>query len=330
MFQFIFNLQVDEYSSKYLTNNRGENNIMDRISIIVPVYNVEMYIRECLDSLVTQSYKDVEIILVDDGSTDGSGLICDEYSQKYHFVKSIHITNSGVSCARNVGLERATGKYIGFVDPDDYVDSEMFEKLYVAMIENGADMSMCRECAFVDGEKVKNIPNEKYIIESGTQFANHLLDDWRGPFTWTWNKLFKQDIIGDIRFNETYSVMEDIDFIVSICHNVNKYVDIGERLYFYRQRASSAMGVKSEKKLLDYISVSEMEFDKLYGKYSEEFDRKHLIKILAQIRQIKREAHNSNYAYAENQASIAWNKLYTTHKQLLPLLERVKSSFNIC
>lgn len=131
---------------------------MYEISIIVPVYNVEKYIRRCIDSLITQTFKSIEIILIDDGSKDTSGAICDEYALKDERVKVIHKENGGVSSARNVGLDNATGTYIMFCDPDDYVDPTWCEKLYNSIIKRGF-YSACGY-AIVNGEGERNLAGE--------------------------------------------------------------------------------------------------------------------------------------------------------------------------
>lgn len=111
------------------------------ISIIIPVYNVQNYLRECIDSVIAQTYKNLEIILVDDGSPDKSGEICDEYSKKDARIKVIHKENGGLSDARNVALDIAKGEYIGFIDSDDYVEKDMFETLHTLAVEHNAEIS---------------------------------------------------------------------------------------------------------------------------------------------------------------------------------------------
>ena len=113
------------------------------ISVIVPVYNVEKYLRQCLDSVLAQTYRELEIILVDDGSTDGSGAICDEYATRDSRIKVVHQQNGGLSSARNAGLDLATGEYVAFVDSDDYIHETMLELLYQALVENNADTVIC-------------------------------------------------------------------------------------------------------------------------------------------------------------------------------------------
>ena len=114
-----------------------------KLSIIIPVYNTEKYLHRCVDSVLQQNMSDYELILVDDGSTDGSGKICDEYKEKDSRVKVIHTQNQGVSKARNTGLELSSGEYIGFVDADDYIDADMYEKLIEASIDSNADVCCC-------------------------------------------------------------------------------------------------------------------------------------------------------------------------------------------
>ena len=109
----------------------------EQISIVVPVYNVEQYLEKCVNSIINQTYKNLEIILVDDGATDSSGNMCDELAKSDNRIKVYHKENGGLSDARNYGVERATGEYIGFVDSDDYIDSEMYEKLYEAIKKRG-------------------------------------------------------------------------------------------------------------------------------------------------------------------------------------------------
>lgn len=113
------------------------------ISVIVPVYGVEKYLSKCIESLVKQTFKDIEVILVDDGSPDSCGKICDMYAEKYEQLVIIHQVNQGVSVARNAGLKIAKGEYIGFVDPDDWVAPEMYESMYGAMKETGTDLVIC-------------------------------------------------------------------------------------------------------------------------------------------------------------------------------------------
>src|SRR5690625_2396860 len=122
-----------------------------KISIIVPVYNVEAHIGKCLDSILNQTITNIEVIVVNDGSTDQSGLICDEYAKRDKRIKVIHLNKAGVSVARNVGVKKATGDFIGFVDGDDYIAHDMYKKLYEACIQTKSDISICKLGRKIDG-----------------------------------------------------------------------------------------------------------------------------------------------------------------------------------
>lgn len=132
---------------------------MDKISIVVPIYNVEKYLDQCVKSIINQTYKNLEIILVNDGSIDNSGKICDKYKRQDNRVIVIHKENGGSSDARNVGIQIATGKYIGFVDSDDYIEKDMYEFLYNNMINENADISCCNR--FLLWSNKKQIYGEK-------------------------------------------------------------------------------------------------------------------------------------------------------------------------
>ncbi|MCF0156053.1 MAG: glycosyltransferase, partial [Veillonella sp.] len=137
---------------------------MSKISVIVPIYNVEPYIHQCVDSIINQTYKDLEIILVDDGSPDNCGKICDEYAAKDDRVKVIHRPNGGLSAARNSGLDVATGEYIAFVDSDDYIACNMYSDMMEFMLKHKLDIVVC------SSYRVKNskIKEEKYTYEETT------------------------------------------------------------------------------------------------------------------------------------------------------------------
>ena len=140
-----------------------ETRALPLISIIVPVYNVKDYVEKCLDSICGQTYKNLEIVVVDDGSTDGSGEICDTYAQKDPRVKVIHRENRGVSAVRNEGLDIALGEYIGFVDGDDWIDSDMYEFLYELLIVNEADISVCSHYIEKPGKRKIKYASDKVL-----------------------------------------------------------------------------------------------------------------------------------------------------------------------
>lgn len=201
---------------------------MEKISIIVPVYNGRQKIRRCVDSIINQTYPSIEIILVDDGSKDGSAQICDEYEERYKNVKVIHKNNGGVSSARNIGLKYATGEYIGFVDSDDYVESNMFQ----IMIEeiNGFDLVMCGY--YQDEKKHIGVPYNQGV--SKEEAIRNIIGS--GPFKgFPWNKLFRKSIIEEenITFQTDIHMCEDLLFCVEYINKSKNISLISEALYHY-------------------------------------------------------------------------------------------------
>ncbi|WP_022772777.1 glycosyltransferase family 2 protein [Butyrivibrio sp. AE2015] len=229
------------------------------ISIIVPVYNVENYARKCIESLISQTYKDIEIILVDDGSTDSSGAICDEYAQKDNRIKVIHKENGGLSDARNAGLDIASGDYIGFVDSDDYIDEHMYGHLYDILVDNNADMSVCDFLEVSDTDDAKDAQSESKIEIIEDKDVYKLVTSFNTADITAWNKLYKRDIFSDYRF-EKGRLHEDqwaIPYVVSKC---NRIVKSSAKLYYYVTRNDSISKTRLSPKrmwdLLDALSNS--------------------------------------------------------------------------
>lgn len=211
------------------------------ISIIVPVYNVEKYLNKCLDSLVNQTYKNIEIIVVDDGSTDSSGKIADDYSNKYENVKVIHTVNCGLSAARNIGLDNASGEFIAFVDSDDWVDSNTFEAVYQMISSNNYDLSAFAMLLEYDTETEQHISEHDANISNQKELFRLILDtDYVCGFAC--NKLFKASLIGDLRFDESLLSCEDIVFCSKYAMNCKNAIYTTAQFYHYRQRNDSMTG----------------------------------------------------------------------------------------
>ena len=207
---------------------------MSKISIIVPVYNVENYIRRCVDSLLAQTFTDIEILLIDDGSKDCSGSICDEYALKDDRIRVIHKANGGVSSARNAGLDNAIGKYIMFCDPDDYVEPTWCEKLFDAIESSGGFFACCGyNCVGLSGE----IKQKKYIQNENLGPAEKLIDLYSTELLQSvWSKIFALTIIKqkNMRFDEAINKAEDVIFVLQYLRT--KVCDISsvpEALYNY-------------------------------------------------------------------------------------------------
>ncbi len=214
------------------------------ISILVPVYNVEKYVCECIDSIIAQTYKNLEIILVDDGSTDQSGAICDEYAQKDSRIKVIHQENKGLAAVRNVAVATATGEYVGFVDSDDFVALDMYEKMLNLSQNKNADIVMCN-IAYTD-EKGTLIPNNKSAKNitsnemSGKEFLTNLCQNYNSIYVITVNKLYKRSLFDDIHYPDG-KTHEDEAVIHRISHKCTRIVFTSDTFYFYRQQSQSIM-----------------------------------------------------------------------------------------
>lgn len=206
------------------------------ISIIVPVYNVEKYIEKCIESIMNQTYKNIEIILIDDGSTDNSGKICDDFAVKDNRIKVLHKKNGGLSSARNVGLDIAVGNYIGFIDSDDSVHHKMYELLYKAMVDSNADIAECDHLSTNNKDTIIEI-EKTFSINEYTGKERLLECRFKELSFCVWPKLYKKESI--IRkFNEKI-ILEDLEWTPEIIFNCNKIVYIDMKMYIYLRRSNS-------------------------------------------------------------------------------------------
>lgn len=215
---------------------------MPKISIIVPVYNCEKYISNCINSILEQSFKDFELILVDDGSSDRSFEICESFAKKDNRVRAIHQPNSGVSRARNRGLDEAKGEYIGFVDGDDCVDKEMYKRLYKNLADNNADISICGIVNYFlkkNGitEKVRQSQVDGFWIFSGEQALKEALQS-RLYSVNPVNKLFKKELFDKLRYPEG-KISEDAFLIPVVISKAGKVVYDSKPMYYYLRRENS-------------------------------------------------------------------------------------------
>ncbi|MGN0398562.1 MAG: glycosyltransferase [Blautia sp.] len=229
---------------------------MAEVSIIVPVYQVEKYIRQCVDSILAQTFTDFELILVDDGSKDQSGKICDEYAWMDERVKVIHKENGGLSDARNKGMDQASGNYFMFVDSDDYIAPTMIECLYKSILNQNADIAVCNYLYYFENDRRKNFAtNIKSEVLSGAEiFYNRKNERNYGIWTVAWNKLYKSETFGKIRFR--FGKYHEDEFWANDIYQMDiKVVTIPECLYYYRQRDNSIMGKKSIARNFDIIEA---------------------------------------------------------------------------
>ena len=235
---------------------------MKKISVIVPVYNIEAYLERTLDSLVNQTYKNLEIILIDDGSTDSSGKICDNYKNKDKRIVVVHKENEGVSIARNKGLELATGEFIGFVDSDDVISLDMYEILYKNIINNNADISVCSYKTF--SKEIVFEYNDKIKIFDKKEALKDIISD--GIITnFLWNKLFKKEILNDVKFPKN-KIYEDLYVMPKLLEKINKLCFDYSKLYGYFNRNNSYVNTYNDKKNKNYLEFCDECF-KYLSKY---------------------------------------------------------------
>lgn len=200
---------------------------MDKISVIIPVYDVQDYLADCLESVINQTYTNLEIILVDDGSTDKSGVICDEYAQKEGRIKVFHKSNGGVAQARNFALRLVTGKYFAFIDADDVVLPEYLQILYTNLTENNCEASFCSY-----GDKMENLcPSGEVVIVDGRELMRRIVNGQR-DLSVLWGKLFSFESFSSFIFPD-YAVGEDEVFVNRTCL-LKRVCYTTAKAYFYR------------------------------------------------------------------------------------------------
>lgn len=213
---------------------------MPKLSIIVPIYNVEQYIHKCLDSILNQTFADFELLLVDDGSPDNCGMICDEYAQKDERIKVIHKKNGGVSEARNFGIDRAIGEYIAFIDPDDWIDEEMYSVVLDYMDSNGLDILCTDVCEVRASKSFVRYKFEKNFTFSAKDALNKILVDEidNSPC----NKVYKNSVWDGVRF-PVGRRFEDVATIYKTFQNSNKVGYMKKAFYYYLKREGSAIAL---------------------------------------------------------------------------------------
>ncbi len=233
------------------------------VSIIVPVYNIENYAENCIKSLIGQTYQDLEIILVDDGSLDVSGKICDDFAQKDERIKVIHKTNGGLSSARNAGIDIATGDYFMFVDGDDYIAENTVEILLEYIANHDADiLQFDYEETFVPYQSINSTSTNKAEIVTNLKEMFEKLYYIGGPAASSCTKLYKKELFKTLRFKEGI-IHEDEFLITELLPEVKSILYIPDKLYFYVMRTGSIVKSGFSKKRLDSLMVSENRIDKL-------------------------------------------------------------------
>ena len=286
-----------------------------KLSIIVPVYGVEKYIDKCLNSLVKQSLKEIEIIVVNDGTKDNSQKIIDKYVKKYpDKIKSYIKENGGQGSARNYGLKKATGEYIGYVDSDDFVEKDMYKKLYDKAKENNYDIVVCGNYNVSEDYQNKNI--DAFINNYNTDLENIFFGKMA-----VWNKIYKRDILikNKLEFKEKVWY-EDLAFTLKAIMNSNTFAFIDEPLYDYLIREGSTMNNSNVQRNLEILDA----FDDIlsyikHNKKEEYFDKVEFlaidhIYISAIVRILKANADNKIKKETVNELICYMNKNFPNYK----------------
>lgn len=239
----------------------------EKISVIVPVYNVEAYLEKCVESILKQTYTNLEILLVNDGSTDTSGELCDQLAQRDQRIRVIHKENGGLSDARNRGIEEASSDLIGFIDSDDYIDEDMYETLYRQMLEFNADLSMCGHY-----DVYHQIPEKQVAAiqtwELTPQEAIKMVMEAKILSVTAVNKLYKKELFENLRF-EIGKIAEDAFIMIALIHHCRKVVATNEKKYYYVHRENSITTQKFSLKFLNVIEAYEQNANIIRENYPE-------------------------------------------------------------
>ena len=243
-------------------------NMEDIITIIIPIYKVEEYLRKCLDSVINQTYTNLEIILVDDGSPDNCGNICDEYAKKDERIKVIHKENGGLSDARNVGIKNANGKYITFVDSDDYITKDYVGYLYNLIKENNVDLSICGiKTIWKDVKKIKTEKGKTQCLDTKEAFENMLFA--KGIEVAAYGKLYLTELWENIEFPKG-KAYEDTAVIYKLIEKAGKIAYGSKNCYYYVARVGSISKQQQfNKNEEDYIRHTEEMLKYIKEKYPE-------------------------------------------------------------
>lgn len=241
----------------------------DKISVIVPVYNVEKYIKQCIESIMAQTYKNLEIILINDGTKDNSGIICDNYAKKDSRIKVIHQKNMGLSGARNTGLKNSTGNFITFVDSDDFIDNKMFETMLIILKKYNTDIVECGTIFCNESGKYigENTLNKIKIYKNEYQIGELLMN--RDITTTSWGKLYKKELFKNFEF-PLGKYHEDIFTTYKLLHFSKKTIVLNQGFYHYRQVNGSIMNSNFNLKHLDAIEAT-VERNKFIEKYYPQY-----------------------------------------------------------
>ena len=287
------------------------------ISVIIPIYNVEEYLVQCLDSVIDQTYKNLEIILVDDGSPDNCGLICDLYAQKDKRIKVIHQDNQGLSSARNRGMDIMTGKYFAFTDSDDVLDLNFVENLYILITKYNTDISMCDFYRFNSEDSIpsQNISESTTIrVMTQEEYAFKLIGNYTMPYSVVWNKLYRTDILGSFRFQPGRKFEDSLFFADYLLLGVT-CVSTSEKLYNYRNRLNSLTNSKDLDYIIESVNVSISQYNTLRNRYGSEYRQYFYIRLLNRTSRFAADIYWNLDKKSEKRLRYIWLQFYNSNRQ---------------
>ena len=288
---------------------------MVKVSVIVPVYNTQKYLDKCLKSLSKQTLKDIEVIVVNDGSPDNSKKIISKYTNKYPNFKGYIKENGGQASARNLGLKKAKGEYIGFVDSDDYVELDMFEKLYYKAKQGNFDVVSC-DINYISHNKVKIISS---LVENDIDNEEDMKKQMINYYPVVWNKIYKRELFNkDICFKEGV-LYEDVEFLYKLFPYIKNMGTIKESLINYIHRDNSTINTY-DSRLYDYINnwnglIKFYNSHKLYNKYKDELEYCYIRYVYATFIKGATKFPYNEYRKAVNIAINNVNKYFPNYKK---------------
>ena len=278
----------------------------DLISVIVPIYNVEKYLEKCIKSIINQTYKNLEIILVDDGSPDNCGKICDEFAERDKRIKVIHKENGGLSDARNFGLNVASGDYISFVDSDDYINEKMYEILFSEIKKNDSDIVFCDYIKFSE-DNINNFVPEKYdiIIHDKYSYLNLYYDNGHKheKAVVAWGKLYKRKLFDNIIYPKGKRGEDELTHY-KIFYGTDKIVEVKLKLYYYLVRKDSLSSdwyTKPRHYMVEAL-IEELEF------FKRNKDKK--LEIIVATKLLRELKHNYNLKQKSTEKYLSFFKKY--------------------
>lgn len=299
---------------------------MDKISIIIPVYNVKDYLDECLKSVCEQTYTELEILVIDDCSNDGSAEMCDEWAQKDNRIKVFHTANNGVSEARNLGLQNATGKYIAFVDSDDYINQNLIKRLYDTLVENNSDIAICKEHAVEEAEKRSAdevVPKGSVQGLNREKIAQMLLSPFTGHLTWIWLRLQKRELFDEVRFPVELGNCEDVIYSLEVYKKAKKVSFLDERLYYYRQRKNSIVHTPSGKNIYDRAMAMLEIFHYIDSVDYEKYHSQNIRMTFKRLSALETMAYNNKIKDVQKNIYELMKNLYKNNRGNLSLTDKI-------